>query len=150
MIWRLNDSLLWITALRADSMFQPSQWETALLCNDVSHWLGANLWSTSSIYFNKTQKLSHCDKFLVGENIRFDKPDWPYVDAYIMTSSNGNIFRVTSPLHGEFTGCRWIPITEARDAELWCFCWSTPEWTVDWTIVRLVIRDAMAFIMTSL
>ena len=28
---------------RADSKFAPSQWETALLCNDVSHWLGANL-----------------------------------------------------------------------------------------------------------
>ena len=27
---------------RADSMFPPNQWETALLCNDVSHWLGAN------------------------------------------------------------------------------------------------------------
>ena len=28
---------------RADSRFTPSQWETALLCNDVSHWLGASL-----------------------------------------------------------------------------------------------------------
>ena len=28
---------------RADSWFPPSQWETALLCNDVSHWLGASL-----------------------------------------------------------------------------------------------------------
>ena len=28
---------------RADARFVPSQWETALLCNDVSHWLGANL-----------------------------------------------------------------------------------------------------------
>ena len=28
---------------RADSRFAPSQWGTALLCNDVSHWLGANL-----------------------------------------------------------------------------------------------------------
>ena len=26
---------------RADSRFAPSQWETALLCNDVSHWLSA-------------------------------------------------------------------------------------------------------------
>ena len=26
-----------------DSGFAPSQWETALLCNDVSHWLGANM-----------------------------------------------------------------------------------------------------------
>ena len=39
----------------------------------------------------------------------------------MMTSSNGNIFRVTGPLCGEFTGDRWIPSTEASDAELWCF-----------------------------
>ena len=30
-------------ACRADSRFAPSQWQTALLCNDVFHWLGANL-----------------------------------------------------------------------------------------------------------
>ena len=29
--------------IRADPRFAPNQWETALLCNDVSHWLGANL-----------------------------------------------------------------------------------------------------------
>ena len=28
---------------RADSRFAPSQWETALLCNDVSHWLSGSL-----------------------------------------------------------------------------------------------------------
>ena len=28
---------------RADSRFAPSQWETPLLCNDVSHWLGTSL-----------------------------------------------------------------------------------------------------------
>ena len=31
---------------RADSRLAPSQWATALLCNDVSHWLGASLGST--------------------------------------------------------------------------------------------------------
>ena len=30
----------------------------------------------------------------------------------MMTSSNGNIFRVTGPLCGEFTGPRWIPCTQ--------------------------------------
>ena len=40
---------------------------------------------------------------------------------FLMTSSNGNIFRVTGPLCGEFTGLRWIPHTKASDAELWCF-----------------------------
>ena len=38
-----------------------------------------------------------------------------------MTPSNGNIFRVTGPLCGEFTNYRWIPLTKASDAELWCF-----------------------------
>ena len=32
---------------------------------------------------------------------------------YMMTSSNGNIFRVTGHLCGEFTGHRWIPRTKA-------------------------------------
>ena len=41
----------------------------------------------------------------------------------MMTSSNGNIFRVTGHLYGEFTGPRWIPRTKASDAELWCFLW---------------------------
>ena len=34
----------------ADSRFAPSQWETALLCNDVSHWLGTNL--ESALYMS--------------------------------------------------------------------------------------------------
>ena len=37
-----NVTCAWYTG-RADSKFAPSQWETALLCNDVSHWLGASL-----------------------------------------------------------------------------------------------------------
>ena len=44
-----------------------------------------------------------------------------------MTSSNGNIFRVTGHLCGEFTGLRWIPRTKASDAELWCFLLCVPE-----------------------
>ena len=30
----------------------------------------------------------------------------------MMTSWNGNIFRVTGPLCGEFTGHQWIPVTK--------------------------------------
>ena len=62
----------------------------------------------------------------------------PYVDfvhcyphPFMMTSSNGNIFRVTGPLWGEFTGHRWIPLTRASGADLWCFLWSAP-WTNSW------------------
>ena len=40
-------------------------------------------------------------------------------DSSMMMSSNGNIFRVTGRLCGEFTGHRWISHTKASDAELW-------------------------------
>ena len=46
---------------------------------------------------------------------------------YMKMSSNGNIFRVTGHLFGEFTGHRWIPLTKASDGELWCILWSAPE-----------------------
>ena len=46
-----------------------------------------------------------------------------FITRSMMTSSNKNIFRVTDPLCGEFTGHRWIPRTKASVAELWCFLW---------------------------
>ena len=67
-----------------------------------------------------------------------------------MTSSNGIIFRVTGPSWRETIGHRWIPLTKASDAELWCFLWSAPEQTVVLTIEMPVIWDAIALIMTSL
>ena len=36
---------------------------------------------------------------------------------HVITSSNGNFFRVTGPLWGEFTGHRWIPLTKASNTE---------------------------------
>ena len=50
---------------------------------------------------------------------------------FIMTSSNGNIFRVNGHLCREFTGHRWIPRTKASNAELWCFLWSA-HWINGW------------------
>ena len=44
---------------RADSRFAPSQWEMALLCNNVSHWLGANLESAVKRPSYQYRK-SHC------------------------------------------------------------------------------------------
>ena len=48
-------------------------------------------------------------------------------NTLMMTSSSGNIFRVTDPLCGKFIGNRWIPRAKASDAEVWCFRWSAPE-----------------------
>ena len=39
--------------IKADFRFVPSQWEMALLCNDVSHWLGASLESTLNMQCKK-------------------------------------------------------------------------------------------------
>ena len=39
-----------ITTMRADSRFVSNQWETALLCNVVSHWLGASLESVLTMH----------------------------------------------------------------------------------------------------
>ena len=43
-IWS-NDELVYWRICRADSRFGPSQWEMAIRCNDVSHWLAASLGS---------------------------------------------------------------------------------------------------------
>ena len=42
--------LIDVLNIQADSRFATRQWETALLCNDVSHWLDANL--ESALIFN--------------------------------------------------------------------------------------------------
>ena len=42
---------------------------------------------------------------------------WHSTIKCMMTSSIGNIFRVTCPLCGEFTGLRWIPHIKDSDAE---------------------------------
>ena len=39
----------------------------------------------------------------------------------MIKSSNGNMFHVTGPLCGEFTGHQWIPLTKASGVELWFF-----------------------------
>ena len=46
---------------------------------------------------------------------------------YMVTSSDGNIFRATGHLCGEFTGHQRIPRTKASDTERWCFLWSASE-----------------------
>ena len=62
-----------------------------------------------------------------------------------------NIFRVTGPLRRGFTGHRWIPLTKASDAELWCFLWSA-SWISGWINNREAgdFLDAIVLIMTSL
>ena len=57
----------------------------------------------------------------------FEQCSWGMPTTSMMTSSNGNIYRVTGHLCGEFTGHRRTPCTKASDAELWSFLWSESE-----------------------
>ena len=64
---------------RADSRFPSSRWETVLLCNDVSHWLCANLESTVhpirthsidvDVFFPRQLRLFLCSITSVGRSI---------------------------------------------------------------------------------
>ena len=74
---------------------------------------------TKTLYFRVTVRRSHQPKII--NTVKYS----------MMTSSNGNIFRVTGPLCREFTCHRWIPLTKASDAELWCFLWFA-SWINGW------------------
>ena len=86
----------------------------------------ANLWQqvASVVVVRRKADATSNDKIVIIAILGFQC----YSDvSCMMTSSNGNIFRVTGHLCGEFTGHRWIPHTKASDAELWCFLWSASE-----------------------
>ena len=119
---------------------------SVVACHDV---IFANIKPWSRIVVNKkakrTQKRNENEKTIYvkhyikeagsahcPDNIRWVDLNkfysyWVMGMFHMMTSSNGNIFRVTGPLCGEFTGHRWIPRTKPSDAEPWCFLWSAPE-----------------------
>ena len=73
-----------------------------------------NSWTNSGVAGDLRRHDAHCD-----DNFR-DHPNWKnflaikdcsFIEVlfiFMMTSSNGNIFRVTGHLCGEFTGPRWI------------------------------------------
>ena len=77
-----------------------------------------NFWK----YNSRQQYLSHATFQVLHALLSFTNRDF-----LMMTSSNENIFRVTGPLCGEFTGPWWIPRTKASDAELWCFLYLRPN-----------------------
>ena len=67
----------------------------------------------------------------------------------MMTSSPGNIFRITGPLWEKSTSHWWILLTKASDKKLWCFLWSVLEQMVEQAIEMLAIWDAIMPIVMS-
>ena len=87
------------------------------------HFIWNSKFSVKKIRFKISS--AKCRPFCLGHEV--------LANLDMMTSPNGNIFRVTGPLRGEFTDHRWIPRTKASNAELWCFLWSAPELYInDW------------------
>ena len=131
--------------LQADSRFAPSQWETALHCNDVSHWLGASLESVRCLYgiANRHPKLAipgcflwvSCENMTVGYRERAISAGWWCQREKC----------ITGPFWGEYTDNRWIPITKGQ----WCntlvfllkIC-QRSRWTYIWSAADLYHHDA--------
>ena len=83
-----------ISLLRVESRFAISQWETALLCNDVFLWLGAN-----PMRYGVTLYQRHS---LAGRKPCIS-PDYSVILAWLVTSWPGNAFRITDRVWGEST-----------------------------------------------
>ena len=88
----------------------------------IEIYVSQNQTSAAKIFWNRTRYST----FLFGWSQIV--PHWQvHAGTCMVTSSNGNIFRVTGHWGREFTGHRWISRTKASDAEIWCFLWSAPE-----------------------
>ena len=84
-------------------------------------------WCHLYVLFGKRLNTNSKSPFFVSHFFSLGHKPWQ-TKCCMMTSSNGNIFRVTGLLCGEFTGDRWIPLTKAGDAELYVlFFSSAPE-----------------------
>ena len=95
----------------------------AIICHIVDRFLRWFIAYTPGLL--QRRHVARCEIFLVmDKNFRF-------LEQSMMTSSNGNIFRVTGPLGGKFAGHQWIPHTKASDAELSFFRWSA-TWRNGW------------------
>ena len=106
----------------ADSGFAPSHWETALLCNDVSHWLGANLKPVLWHIWHDIQTFSNIITFpwvcaWGGCTVIFhdDVIKWNHFPRYWPFVRGVHRLLVNSPHKGQWRGalmfsliCAWI------------------------------------------
>ena len=90
---------------------------TFLNFHSLYHWghsTDKRYFFSSAPHLNAHQSAIHLDMFLICKRLQIRWRVEPcqqsvHTMAHMMTSSNGNIFRVTGHLCGEFTGPRWIP-----------------------------------------
>ena len=97
-----------------DMTIQMSNWNDELEFLHIlfKKWIFVNKWLLHWIYgcfgTQPLHILYHWD-VTFWNYIRLLKQHWAFIWKIMMTSSNGNIFRVTGHFCGEFTGHRWFP-----------------------------------------
>ena len=108
--------LFFTQSLRVDSRFAPSQWETALLCNDVSHWLGASLESALVLKsLNSTPSIKrtlfqHARHALL--NAAFNRKQSFVKGQWVLILINGGGSRMRDPIHDALLA--WSPWCQPR------------------------------------
>ena len=94
---------------RADSRLAPSQWETVLLCNDVSHWLDASL--ESALNYAITVML-HEHYGISNYSLTVCSTACPPIDWQRNINS-----LITGPLWGDCISIQWILPRRASNTE---------------------------------
>ena len=85
---RLNRRKRWVMSVlkqlnRADCRIAPSQWETSLQSNAISHWLGANLESVLLMWH-------HCDAHTHTPPILWNEHSWDFIIMTIFPIVTGH------------------------------------------------------------
>ena len=119
-LWGESTEHRWVPLTKASG--------TELWCFFICAW--TNAWANNRDAVDLRRHGAHYDVTVMElDAIAFQRSNWQFpaqprlLFKFMMTSSNGNLFRVTGHLCGEFTGHLLIPRTKASDAELWCFLW---------------------------
>ena len=115
-IWKKIQFSVLLPRFDSASKWNPSSWLTeykapGMFCNQIP-WL-----STTSRPNDPGHQHSRCWLNSMLLMFRYQQNQ-----HFMMTSSNGNIFRVIGPLCGEFTGHRWIPLTRPVMRSFAVFC----------------------------
>ena len=123
-------------------------WE--LMLNDMSVSKSITLGSSYSciqncIFFIVVGNEIRCKKLWIKHFIGCTQEPfvkyWSQVKVYIREWHDDVIKWKRVPRYWPFVGHRWLPLTKASCAELWCFLWSAIETLVIWDAIALIMKS---------
>ena len=118
-------------------IYMPARWVESSLLVQVMSWclFSSTINYTSDELLSRHRRWANISNLNQITNIFYQKFAFESVISQTSDILSGpetkwKHFCVTVPLWGECTGHRWIPLTKASDAEVWCFLWPAPEQTL--------------------